>query len=27
LEEELYRARTMLYDGDVASLLPAKANG
>lgn len=27
LEEELYKARTMLYDGDVATLLPAKANG
>ncbi|XP_024397659.1 uncharacterized protein [Physcomitrium patens] len=27
LEEELYRARTMLYNGEVSSLLPAKANG
>eukprot|EP00270_Netrium_digitus_P015587 TRINITY_DN5483_c0_g1_i2.p1 TRINITY_DN5483_c0_g1~~TRINITY_DN5483_c0_g1_i2.p1 ORF type:complete len:381 (+),score=128.45 TRINITY_DN5483_c0_g1_i2:439-1581(+) len=27
LEEELYRARGMVYEGDVAALLPHKANG
>jgi len=27
LEDELYKVRTMLYDGDVASLIPSKANG
>ncbi|CAM6092749.1 unnamed protein product [Calypogeia fissa] len=27
LEEDLYRARSMIYEGDAASLLPAKSNG
>jgi hypothetical protein len=27
LEEELNKVRTMMYDGDIAFLLPAKNNG
>lgn len=27
LEEDLFRARSMVYEGDAASLLPAKPNG